>query len=269
MNCLIAIPIYKVSPSQEEIASLHQGINVLNSHKICLFHPEGLNLNVYQNICGDNCEFVAFSKENFLNEHTYSNLLLSSEFYKKFTSYDYMLIYQLDAWVFSDKLQEWMKQGFDYIGAPWFTGFHTANDLSNILPKCGNGGLSLRNISNMLKTIKIYENFSLNLSNNLSSLMQTDCIPCKMSSVETLFQDIDTFYKLTCEMISRNEDWIISKYFDQLNHSFRIASGKEAIAFSFESQPERLYEMNNRQLPFGCHAFKRYNWDFWKDFIKL
>ena len=30
-----------------------------------------------------------------------------------------MLIHQLDAFVFEDKLMDWVKRGFDYIGAPW------------------------------------------------------------------------------------------------------------------------------------------------------
>ena len=50
---------------------------------------------------------------------------------------------------------------------------------------------------------------------------------------------------------------------------FKIPSPKDAINFSFESNPELLYKMNNECLPFGCHAWEKYGKHFWKQFIKI
>ena len=49
---------------------------------------------------------------------SYSDYVLSSEFYDTFKAYDYMLLYQLDAFVFEDRLMEFWELKYDYIGAP-------------------------------------------------------------------------------------------------------------------------------------------------------
>ena len=46
-------------------------------------------------------------------------LMLSPAFYESFRKYRYILIYQLDALVFSDQLLEWCATDVDYIVAPW------------------------------------------------------------------------------------------------------------------------------------------------------
>ena len=40
------------------------------------------------------------------------------------------------------------------------------------------------------------------------------------------------------------------------------------MSFAFEARPRTLYEMNGRQLPFGCHAWFRYDLAFWKPFVE-
>ena len=46
-------------------------------------------------------------------------MLYRTEFWEKFADYEYVLMYHLDALVFSDQLQEWCGKGLDYIGAPF------------------------------------------------------------------------------------------------------------------------------------------------------
>lgn len=49
-----------------------------------------------------------------------------------------------------------------------------------------------------------------------------------------------------------------------------IPEFNDAIKFAFEKNPSKLYIRNSRQLPFGCHAFMKYEYiDFWKEHIKL
>jgi hypothetical protein len=44
--------------------------------------------------------------------------MLSIDFYKRFRDYKFILIYQLDAYVFRDELEYWCEQDYDFIGAP-------------------------------------------------------------------------------------------------------------------------------------------------------
>ena len=38
-------------------------------------------------------------------------------------------------------------------------------------------------------------------------------------------------------------------------------------SFSFEMCPEKLYDLNNMKLPFGCHAWEL-NLNFWRNKIE-
>jgi hypothetical protein len=49
---------------------------------------------------------------------------------------------------------------------------------------------------------------------------------------------------------------------------FKVAPPEDAIKFSFEVQPQRFYNENFQQLPFGCHAWIKYDFDFWKTHIE-
>jgi len=45
---------------------------------------------------------------------------------------------------------------------------------------------------------------------------------------------------------------------------FKVASIEEGLRFAFEAVPRTCYEINNRQLPFGCHAWTKFDRGFWE-----
>ena len=48
---------------------------------------------------------------------------------------------------------------------------------------------------------------------------------------------------------------------------FSIAPFETALKFSFEVAPRQCFEMNNQSLPFGCHAWARYDRSFWEPYL--
>ena len=82
--------------------------------------------------------------------------MLSPEFYRRFSDTDYILVCQLDAYIFRDELLSWCKKEYDYIGAPWSAPalyrmpilrlwrryFHSRRRTEKDF-KVGNGGLSI------------------------------------------------------------------------------------------------------------------------------
>ncbi len=76
----------------------------------------------------------------------------------------------------------------------------------------------------------------------------------------------NTFF--LCNNYAANEDgyWglLIGKKFSW----FKVAPPDDAMKFSFEVQPKRFFEENLRKLPFGCHAWIKYDFDFWKSHIE-
>lgn len=240
MDKIIVIPVYKFQLSAHEKMSLVQCCQILNKHKICIVCPESLDVRNYEDVLLKyevNYKIEKFSSLYFVNIDKYNELMLSSFFYERFIQYEYMLIYQLDAYVFNDKLDYWCEQGYDYIGAPWFEGLNLSNNSSKLLNVAGNGGFSLRKIPSFVRLL----NF------------------------DTKAKDFITDY------INKKqyEDIFFSKYASKIDGSFSVASPEIAMKFSFECMPRRLYRMNNDELPFGCHAWEKYDPIFWGNFIDL
>jgi hypothetical protein len=49
---------------------------------------------------------------------------------------------------------------------------------------------------------------------------------------------------------------------------FKVAPVDIALQFAFECVPRYCYELNGRRLPFGCHAWGRYDRDFWMPYLR-
>ena len=148
MRNVVVIPVYKTTLTKSEQSSLMQALHVLGTHEICLVGPKELDLSVYLlafEQVGKELLYEAFNPGYFRNVSGYNTLLLSRCFYERFSSFDYMLIYQLDAWVFRDELDSWCNKGYDYIGAPWLK-LNRELDEEN----SGNGGFSLRKIATFI-----------------------------------------------------------------------------------------------------------------------
>ncbi|MCH5599704.1 DUF5672 family protein [Niabella ginsengisoli] len=166
-SAIIVIPIYKPLINANEQESLKQCFKVLGKHPIVFIKPETLDISSYLPFIGDNkFKIESFDSGFFADIRGYNRLMLSQEFYGRFLNYKYMLIYQLDAFVFRDDLLYWCEQGYDYIGAPWVNPykfkkqvkayFHhrwNVKQKNTISPtwlqfhnRVGNGGFSLRNV---------------------------------------------------------------------------------------------------------------------------
>lgn len=159
----IVIPVYNEIISSYELISLQQLNRVLGDYDKFFVAPENMIFS-YADFCQD-WTVENFKKYYFQNTVTYSELLLSEEFYDRFSQYEYMLIYQLDAFVFSDRLMEFCSLGYDYIGAPW--PMNHRYSIGRRAAKIGNGGLSLRKIDSVIKLLRCKE--SIVRENNLNS----------------------------------------------------------------------------------------------------
>ncbi|MFA5985755.1 MAG: DUF5672 family protein [Parcubacteria group bacterium] len=226
--------------SEFERISLVQCCKILHEHDFSLVCPHDLSIGAYTSIL-DSYSIVykigRFSNEYFESVGKYNRLMMDSDFYKKYTDYDFMLVYQLDAYVFRDELAYWCKKNFDYIGAPWFEGFSLSNDKSRLLDVAGNGGFSLRKVRSFINI--------LNHENDVEMIIK---------------QYMDG---------SQNEDVFFSRYAREIDKKFKVAPPHDAMFFSFECQPRRLYKMMKNKLPFGCHGWERYDFDFWEKYIDL
>lgn len=150
MKTIVVIPVYQAMNELEKV-SLQQAVRVFEQEPICLAAPRSLDVSEYLSYGSFLIE--RFDDYYFRNIATYSELLLDVSFYERFSVYDYLLIHQLDAFVFRDELSYFCSLGYDYIGAPW-----PLNRFSHRMSgsAVGNGGLSLRHVHHSLNVLKKY-----------------------------------------------------------------------------------------------------------------
>lgn len=191
-----------------------------------------------------------------------NEMYLSKKFYEIFKDYNFMLIYQLDALVFSNQLEKWVNSGYDFIAAPWLR--PVVGSLSykkGSPPSGGNGGFSLRNIQKSLKILDIVNKSAMRTSKN--SLMG------KLWFILALLQgkSHQIWLNAPADNYPFNEDGFWSIEAPKYDSNFKVAPFKIALQFAFEKYPTKCFKLNNRKFPFGCHAWKKYDEKFWKPYL--
>ncbi|WP_443945485.1 DUF5672 family protein [Pedobacter sp. AW1-32] len=263
MKACVIIPIYSDQIKPYEGISMDQCFRILGQHQIYFILPQRLETFIKQNkyVKEGKAKYKTFNDNFFKDIPSYNRLMKFSGLYRSFLHYDFMLIHQLDAFVFRDELLEWCKRGYDNIGAPLFEG-HDFATADSPLVSLGNGGFCLRNIQTCYKISTTFK---------------------KLKFVRT-FDDVNRpFYINFYRYIKHQHIYIYSGYPFQpiINEDlfwaevipenfpdFKMPTIAEAINFSFEVNPGVLYEITNHKLPFGCHAWWKYDFNFWKSHIE-
>lgn len=261
-RCIILIPVYKLNPSTDEVASLHQLEIILGKWEIRFVCPKTLDMSTYDTITNTCYRKERFEDHYFEGISGYNTLMRENAFYRRFCAYEYMLIYQLDAWVFRDELEYWCSQGYDYIGAPWFKHFGT-HEKGNKLWRCGNGGFSLRKV----------EKFIQCTSPNVPTYTLWGIISHANRHV---FRNIIRYIRYPNNMgwfinhlANIWEDVFFCTDLSETHHALYCPKPEMAASFSFECSPSYLFSLTGNKLPFGCHAWKRYQYEFfWHEYIK-
>lgn len=249
--------------AEEEISFKHL-IRFLGKYDKYLVIPKSLQVN-----------FPGFGIKRFDNKFfgsaaAHSKLLLSPTFYNAFTDYRFMLIYHLDALVFSDQLTQWCEMDFDFIGPPWIKHEEAPYAGHPVYEgKVGNGGFSLRKIHSFQRVI-YSRKYSIDLSEYWNRFYAS-----KPKYTQYLNLPKRILKRLK---IRNNARWEMSKYkhneeafwANRATHyypEFTIPSVETALRFGFECVPRYCFEKNNFTLPFGCHAWQKYDRDFWEPYL--
>ncbi len=265
---IVLIPVYKINPDENEKISFIQCLKVLHRHPIALIAPEGFNSNYYELTSGKfgvTLKIENFDPHYFNGVNQYNQLLLSEGFYTRFKEYDYMLIYQLDAYVFSDEFGNWCKLGYDYIGAPIFGDGFSDSMTKNV--RIGNGGFSLRKIERFITALS----YKCNLLSAKEIIIRFAVFRKPWTRIPLLLLMMLGYRNKISYFIKNwkyNEDDFWSGFLKGTDLEMRVPSFEIALQFSFECFPSKLFNINRKKLPFGCHAWERYEYElFWKSYI--
>lgn len=252
----VVIPIYNCNLKDYELKSFEQCLTVLRDYPITIIKPKSLDVTSLL-LDAEPIDVISFPDSCFENVLAYNELMLSDYFYKEFLDCEFMLIHQLDAYVFKDELEYWCNKKYDYIGAPWleseskniiiygfklfFRLFHSKikKERRKIFFKVGNGGFSLR------KTKKHFE-ITTNYKIYIKTLLKEN--RGQLDAIE------DVFWSLKAK---------------ELDSEFNTPKYREALKFAFDRKPSFAFKLNNYKLPFGCHGFNKPKVaNFWKPIIK-
>lgn len=252
----VVVPIYRDHLDACEEISLRSIVKVLGGYPLVFVKPQSLRLaevgEMFPQLREEN-----FADAYFTNIHAYNTLMLSPEFYERFSGYTYILIAQLDAFIFRDELHQWCAKGYDYVGAPWIVRNIYSHPFMRLCSKIkrsyceltgkpnsqitgnrvGNGGLSLRKVESHLRaTRKLKGLVEEYLSHEKHHLFNEDVF----FAVEPCRHGID----------------------------FKYPDYMEALQFSFDTHPAYCFKLTGGNLPFGCHGWnKKRMIKFWKPII--
>ena len=285
-SCIVVIPVYKADPKGIEVASFRQCIKILKSFDLCLVTYEELDLTVYKRIAKEYSKEInvkCFGRHFFTSVAGYNKLCYNIDFYSVFRNYDYMLIYQLDAWVFRDELQMWCEKGYDYIGSPLFMNISLQGEFpmySKEMLGVGNGGFSLRRIQYCIKLLERWKWLPYLTPGYLWKIYSAEKLRggwkkfylfpfvAYIIFLKTLGVRNTLNYFIKSGIVNEDiyfSEWALHAWGVKVN----LPSCTEASLFSLEVNPSYLYALNGK-LPFGCHAFEKWEFDtFWSKYIQI
>lgn len=261
---VIVVPISNRSElTSSEKLSLKHLEKHLGHHDIFIVAPEGLGVDF------PGLEIKRFSPKYFGSVENYQRMVMSSGFYKTFGEYEYMLTYHLDALVFSDQLLDWCEKEYDFIGAPWVMHDGSPNKGNIYDGRVGNSGFSLKNIGTFISLFDS-DRYAYNVFDrwvrkhgNKSFFRKLICMP------SFFFGFFKRFNGIEWEVANWNnsEEFFLLTRASHYLPKYMVPEVEEALEFAFEIVPKYCYELNNEKLPFGCHAWERYDEEFWEPYL--
>lgn len=182
-------------------------------------------------------------KKWFESKHTYSQLLLTSEFYKVWIDLGFVksFIYQTDCYLFRDEFEYWFNKYYTFIGAPIVA---TNSDWGYYGNYVGNGGFSMRDNVQLFSLLnrenKLWKEHGDELNNTLLEKHTDE----KYIDYEDIF---------ICQLLAKHA------YVD-------LPSAKEAAKFAYDRNPDICAEMYGVKCPMCAHNFMLLS-NYWAEFI--
>jgi hypothetical protein len=263
--CVI-IPVHKPVVSADEAISLAACKAHLAGYDCFLIFPGGMDTSAYTALHAG-LLLHPVNSDWLSSIEKYNKMKVSTSFYQLFAKYEYMLTYELDAYIFNDGLDAAKAFAFDYIGAPFFEGYWAAKPGAKFIKGC-NSGFSVRNIKSCIAALQSLSKYRLHwllyrISLFNSSRLRNALNEWTKGRYEVFITGRFAFNFANFHL---NEDVIWSEVIPQLVPSFTVADPMSALGFSFEYNLDESLTLNKGKLPLGCHAWAKHL-NFWSKYI--
>ena len=256
----VVVPIYKSSLDEDESLAISQNLKILEQSPWILVHPPS-NRSLINSIIAKHQQIpiksIELDAHNFRSIESYNRMLLSSFFYRLFAQYSHILIAQLDTLIFSNNLSDWIALDYSYLGSPWYLGIDNPKRPLKWLGG-GNGGLSLRNVQASLEVLERPRWLFTSIRSYEHQSLPREWLRAEVRALRQLLERSNGKTR-TPKMY---EDLFWSFIAPRINPSFKVAPPDISKDFAWELNPREQYKQSGK-LPFGCHAWHRYDRDFW------
>jgi len=255
---VVVIPIYQDELSATAKLSVDRAIEIMGQHVICFTGPRHLQPHL-ERLCqhyGRQAQVTVFDDRFFSGIKAYNSLMRSRDFYAAFSAFSHILIAQTDTLVLRDELEAWCQQDYAYVGAPWFMGgSHPRQPLEFF--GVGNGGFSLRRVTDFLRVLARPRRIPNFIKSHKGGPHGQGSLLRRFKHAWLLAYNFEPLFPTS------NEDFFWGILVPAACPFFRVPGLAAASRFAFEVEPRHMYALNGGQLPFGCHAWERYDRDFW------
>jgi hypothetical protein len=194
------------------------------------------------------------------NIKTYNRMMISPLVFNALTGYTHMILHEPDAIVIRDEIDYWCNQPFDYIGAPWFEGWaEPAPDAPAI--GVGNSGFSFHRLPTSRRITASWRRWYpySDVANDLIQGLRGNTERLRRGLIGLgsggLLRGAHKLFDMHCDSF-----WSFTV--PRLDKTFRIAPPEIAVQFAWETLPSRCMEMCRGNLPFGIHAWTKYDRGF-------
>jgi len=250
----IVIPFHKEELSDMEKISLKTIKTHFKNEVKFLVSFEGNPLKI------EGINNIYFKKSFFENIKGYNLLCCTSEFYRKFIDFEYILICQLDVIVIKNCINKFINKKISYIGAP--TAKKSPFDRSrkklwSIKYFC-NGGFSLRNVNLFIKVLE-----SNTIKNPFKFYVIYECLKSGFLKffylyLKTIFTNKKSKGEYFAKNLYVNEDTFWTYFAILFNKDFKLPLIKDSLSFCFDGNPNFFYKLNKNQLPMALHGNHNY-----------
>lgn len=214
-----------------------ENINTIRNSLI-LFLDNDLHLKIIKDFY-----IKEFDTKWFVSKHSYSSLLLTSEFYDFWYKLGYIksFIYQTDCYLFKDEFDYWANTNYTFVGAPIIA---TNSDWGYYGGYVGNGGFSMRDNEKLSFILNRKHSFWNKYKDKLENTRLEKHNNEKYIDYEDIF---------ICRLLSK---YI---YID-------LPSVKQAAKFAYDRNPFECSDFYGIDCPMCAHNFMLLS-RYWKQYI--
>ena len=264
---MVPLPSPELGPD-DEISMRHLRAHLDHYDKFLLV-PRGMTVNM------PDFQVIQLDHKHFGSAANHNRMLYLPEFWEHFHDYEFVLMYHLDALVFSDQLNEWCDKGYDFIGAPFI---HCEDSPWVKIERVGNGGFALYRVPSVLRVLwnryqqrptKYFEDRHwkwIELQKKVLKPLRA-AVPqwLRGTLTDPLRNTVKRFDHIEANELGNDGFWAdeAKRYYPE----FKVAPLDDGLRFAFEVAPRTCLERNNGNMPFGCHAWARYDRGFWEECI--